>query len=405
MTTESTIVIIGAGQAGGWAAATLRQEGFGGRVILLGAEQHRPYERPPLSKAVLKGEVPPDSCHLHSESDFAAQQIDFRPGTVVDRIDLEARQVHPAGGEPIGYDRLILCTGGRARTLDLPGRDLPGVLTLRTFEDAAALGDHFRRAEPVVVIGGGWIGLEAAAVAREFGCPVTVLEAQERLCQRTVPPVLSDYLLGLHRRHGVDVRLGAAVTAIREAGERLCVRLADGTELPAGTVVVGVGLIPNDELAQQAGIVCERGVVVNTRCQTSDPQVFAAGDVAVTPNPWSAVPLRLESWQNAQEQGMAAARAALGRDITYAILPWFWSDQYDIRLQIHGVPRLHADMVIRGDSHSDDFSVLFVHGDQLIAAMGPGAARDLRTCKRIIERGITVDPAALADSARSLPKK
>lgn len=405
MTPESTIVIIGAGQAGGWAAATLRKEGFDGRVLLLGAESHRPYERPPLSKAVLKGEIAPESCHIHNEADFAAQQIDFRPDTVVERIDLAARQVHPTGGDPIGYDSLILCTGGRARTLAVPGNDLPGVLTLRTFEDAHALGEHFRRREPVVVIGGGWIGLEAAAVAREYDCPVTVVEAEDRLCRRSVPPVISDYLQRLHTDRGVDVRLGACVVSIDGTESELTVRLADDGTLTAGTVVMGVGLIPNDELAAEAGLVCDRGVVVDTACRTSDPHVFAAGDVTVSPNPWAAAPIRLESWQNAQDQAIVAAKSALGHDARHDILPWFWSDQYGIRLQIYGIPGNGHGQVTRGDSGSDDFAVLFTEGNRLTAAMGPGAARDLRACKRIIEKKIPVDASALADPAQPLPKK
>lgn len=405
MSTDHTIVIIGAGQAGGWAAATLRKEGFEGRVVLLGAERHRPYERPPLSKSVLKGEVAPDACHIHTAEGFAAQAVDFRPGTSVERLDLAARQVHTSNGDPIGYDRLILCTGGRARPLTIPGHDLPGVLTLRTVEESLALGDRFRTAQPVVVIGGGWIGLEAAAVAREYGCPVTVVEVQDRLCQRTVPPVISDYLRTLHTRHGVEVQLGVAVTEIAQSEAGLTVTLADGRTFPAGTVVVGVGLIPNVELAEAAGLACAGGVLVDASCQTSDPNVLAAGDVTVSPNPWAPAPIRLESWQNAQEQAIAAAKAALGQNVNYEVLPWFWSDQYDVRLQIYGVPVADDAQVIRGDLNSDEFSVLYLSGGTMRAAVGPGAARDLRTCKRIIEKGIVVDPLTLADPAEPLPKK
>lgn len=403
--TEGTVIVLGAGQAGGWAAAGLRSAGFTGRVVLIGDEAHRPYERPPLSKAVLAGEADAESCVIHPIETFEQLDLDFRPMVKGTKLDLAARTLDLDTGERLSYDRLILATGGRARPLPVPGADLPSVLSLRTVEDAAALGDRLRTGEPVVVIGGGWIGLEVAAVARGYGCEVTVVESADRLCVRTVPPELSDYLERLHTGHGVKVRLGDGVTAIESAGDALQVQLMDGTSLPARTVVVGVGLVPNDDLAATAGLNCDGGVVVDDRCRTSDPYVFAAGDVTVSPSRWAPAPRRLESWQNAQEQGLTAAKAALGLDVQHDILPWFWSDQYDVRLQIYGIPQIHHTMLLRGDPADEEFLVLFLDGDRMVSAMGPGAARDLRLCRRLIERGTPVDAAQLIDPAVPLPKR
>lgn len=401
----STVIVLGAGQAGAWAAASLRKEGFAGRVVMIGEEAHRPYERPPLSKAVLKGESTVEDCAIHPLDAFERQELDFRPAARASAIDLANRRVALDSGEQLDYDRLIITTGGRARTLPVPGGELPGVLVLRTLEDATALGHRLRTQHPVVVVGGGWIGLEAAAVAAGYGCPVTVVEVADRLCVRTVPAVISDYLHGLHSRHGVAVRLGVGVTAVAEGPGGLVLTLDDGSTLEAGTVIVGVGLIPNDDLAVAAGLKTDRGIVVDASTATSDPAVFAAGDVTVSPNSWAGHSIRLESWQNAQEQGIVAGRAALGLAVEHDLLPWFWSDQYDVRLQIYGMPQDHHTMVVRGSPTTDDFTVIYLEDDLVVAAIGPGAARDIRTCKRLIEKQIRVDAAAIADPAVPLPKK
>jgi 3-phenylpropionate/trans-cinnamate dioxygenase ferredoxin reductase subunit len=281
-----TIAIIGAGQAGGWAAHTLRAEGFQGRVVLIGDERHPPHERPPLSKAVLAGEAGHDSTSLHKPEAFAALALDWRPGASVTRIDRAAKRLELRGGEALAYDRLILCTGGRARALAVPGADSVPVRTLRTIDDALALAPRLGSGRAVVVVGGGWIGLEVAATARRLGADVVVVEAASRLCERTVPREISEHLLALHRSHGTRAMLGARIESLASTGDGgSVVRLVDGTELPCDTIVAGVGLIPNDELARDAGLECDGGVIVDQRCRTSDPDIFAAGDVAVAPNP------------------------------------------------------------------------------------------------------------------------
>lgn len=404
--THNQIVIIGAGQAGGWAATTLRKEGYTGGIVLIGDEPHMPYERPPLSKAVLKGEAEPEHTHLMPADKFAELDLDFRMGVRAIAIDRTHHQVELADGERIGYDKLILATGGDARALPVPGGDLPGVFTLRTLADAAALKPRLTPGAKVVVVGGGWIGLEVAATASQAGAEVVVVEAMPRLCQRSVPEVISDYLLRLHQGHGVDVRLGVGVDQIAAADDGgLRVELTDGSWLPADTVVAGIGLVPSTELAEAAGLELEGGVIVGMDTRTSDPLIFAAGDVAVAENPWAGRRIRLESWQNAQDQGIAAAKAALGQEVSHEPLPWFWSDQYDVNLQIYGITKPEHTEVVRGNPHEGDFLVFFLDGDKLVAAMGPNGGRDLRLTKRIIERGIGVDSAALADPEVALPKR
>jgi 3-phenylpropionate/trans-cinnamate dioxygenase ferredoxin reductase subunit len=393
-----TIVIVGAGQAGGWAAQTLRKEGFGGRIVLIGEERHPPHERPPLSKTVLAGDASHETTTLMKSEAFEALGLEWRPRACATRIDRAAKQVHLADGDAVAYDKLILCTGGRARTLPIPGADGPGVHTLRTIDDSLALAPVLKPGNSVVVIGGGWIGLEVAATARKKGADVTVVEAQSRLCERTVPREISEHLLVLHRSEGVRVVLGAGVTAIHSAsGDRRVVTLADGTKLDCDAVVVGVGLVPNDGLAREAGLACDGGVLVDSRCVTSDPDVLAAGDVAVVQNPWAGRRLRLESWQNAQDGGIAAARSALGLPVDYQPLPWFWSDQYGMNLQIYGMPEPSQRVVVRGTPGSESFVLFYLDGDVVRAALGPNAAKDLRFARRLIEQRRPVDPDRLAD--------
>ena len=400
-----TIVIVGTGQAGGWAAQTLRQEGFTGKVVLIGDEQHRPYERPPLSKAVLSGIAPAESTYLIKPEAFEKLGLDWRPGVRATSIDCEASQVRLSTDERITYDKLILCSGGRARTTNLPGADMHDLFTLRTIDDARALSEVLLPGKEIVVVGGGWIGLEVAATARSKGVEVTVVELMTRLCERTVPREISDYLSRLHTGHGVNLILGAGVAGFSRNDEgRPVVNLADGRNLVCDAVVVGIGMIPNDELAREAGITCDGGILVDEQCRTSDPQVLAAGDVAVFHCNWAGRQMRLESWQNAQEQGIAAARSALGHEVVHQPLPWFWSDQYDTNLQIYGVPDPFHRLVVRGDLKSDSFVLFYLEGDKVRSAMGPNAARDLRFARRLIETQKAVDPDRLADPAIAMSK-
>jgi 3-phenylpropionate/trans-cinnamate dioxygenase ferredoxin reductase subunit len=404
-TETTTIVIIGAGQAGGWAARTLREEGFEGRVVLIGDEAHPPYERPPLSKAVLAGEAAPQSVHLLDAAAMAGLSIEWLPGARVASLDRQGRRVMLADGGEIHYGKVILCTGGRARELDVPGADLPGVHTLRTIDDALRLGTVLQPDARVAVVGGGWIGLEVAATARQRGAAVTVIETMHRLCERSVPEALSAHLQALHTAQGVEVLLGAAVARFAPGPDgSLEVVLSDGRGIACDAAVVGIGLVPNDELARAAGLECDGGVLVDAQCRTSDPDILAAGDVAVARNSWAGRRLRLESWQNAQEQGIAAARSALGREVHYDPLPWFWSDQHGTNLQIYGIPSAAHQVVVRGDPAAGSFVFFYLDGDRLVAALGGNAARELRFARRLIEKRTPVRAQDLADPGVSLAK-
>jgi len=402
---DSTIIVAGAGQAGGWAARTLRKEGFGGRVVLVGDESHPPYERPPLSKAVLTGEKPIESTHLFGANDLADLALDWRGNVRITALQPEAKRVTLNGGETLRYDALIFCTGGRARELSVPGADLPGIYRLRTLDDALALRPLLQSGASLVVIGGGWIGLEVAATCRKMGGHATVVESARRLCERTVPPDVSAYLAELHASHGVPVLLGAEVTGFtRPAGGELAVTLRDGRELVCDAVVTGVGLIPNDDVARAAGIACDGGIIVDEQCRTSDPSIFAAGDVAAAHNAWAGRRLRLESWQNAQEQGICAAKAALGQAVQYRPLPWFWSDQHGVNLQIYGFPSASHAVVERRQSEGSSFIRFYLEGDCVKAAIGVDAARDLRFARRLIESQREVLMERLADTSVPLSR-
>lgn len=405
-TEDRTIAIVGAGQAGGWAAQTLRSEGFGGRIVLIGDEAHRPYERPPLSKSVLAGEALAETTSLQKPEAFDALNVDWRPRMSATRIDRASKQLHLSGGDVVGYDKLILCTGGRARRLRIPGSELPGIFTLRSIDDAAALGAALAPGKRLLVVGGGWIGLEVAATARRKGLDVTVVEAMHRLCERTVPPEISAYLLRLHASHGVRVELGTGIERLAQGANDagLLATLVDGRTLACDVVLAGIGLVANDELAREAGLQCEGGIVVDPQCRSCDPDILAAGDVAVWHCERAGRRMRLESWQNAQEQGIAAARSALGIEVSHQPLPWFWSDQYGINLQIFGMAAPEHRAVVRGDMQSDSFVVFFLDAGKVAAALGPNAARDLRFARRLIERGTNVDASQLADPQVPLSK-
>lgn len=391
------IVIIGAGQAGGWAATTLRDRGYAGRVVLLGDERHAPYERPPLSKAVLSGQAPEASTELFSAERLAALGIDFLPGVAATRLLCDDKRVETADGQSYAYDKLILCMGGRPIVPSLPGVPGPHVHVLRTRDDALRLRASLGAGKHIVVVGGGWIGLEVAATARQSGSRVTVLEQAARLCARSVQVGVSDYLARLHQAQGVDVRLGASLRAVHPQNDgRAMAELADGAGIVADAVVLGVGLQANDALARDAGIACDRGVLVDALCRTSAQDVYAAGDVAVHTHADAGGPVRLESWQNAQDQGTAAALSALGDSAPYAPTGAVWSEQYDAMVQIVGFPGRAASEVLRPQADARALlSVALDANRRIVAGVAVGAPRDLRQLRKWIAQGAVLDPALL----------
>lgn len=401
--TTLPIVIVGGGQAGGWAAKTLRDEGYGGPLVLIGDELHPPYERPPLSKSVLAGTAAHESTHLFKSQFFAGLALDWRAGRRAMALDRSAREVRLDDGTTVRYRQLLLCTGGHARVpdLDVPSGD--GLHVLRSLDDALALQARLVAGHRLLVVGGGWIGLEVAATARTKGMDVHVAEALDRPCARVLPPAIAARLVALHEAHGVTFSFRARIVRLdRVDGSRLRATFADGTHVDADTVVAGLGLVANDALARTAGLACANGILVDARCATADPAIFAAGDVAVASNRWAAAPLRLESWQNAQDQGIAAARAMLGHDVRYDPVPRFWSDQYDVNVQIVGLPDTGCEIVERTDPSGPRVLVLALRDGRVRAAIGFNAGRDMRAARGWVERAATVDRAKFVDPAVDL---
>ncbi|MDE2582930.1 MAG: FAD-dependent oxidoreductase [Rhodospirillales bacterium] len=400
---RETNVIVGAGQAGGWAAVTMRQAGFGGRIVLIGAEAHRPYERPPLSKSVLTAAVEPAVSWFHDPSRYLDLQIDLLLGTAAASIDVAARRVVLRDGREIAWDRLLLATGGRARPLAVPGGER--ALLLRTLEDARAIRARLDGARRVVCIGAGVIGLEIAASARARGAAVTVLEAADRPMGRSVSAEGAAFVAGLHRANGVDLRCGVAVAAIERQGDGSeVVACADGAAFPADLVVAGVGMERNLALAEAAGIATDRGVLVDEHTRTSAEGVFAAGDVAAFPHPLFGPRLRLESWRHAQNHGIAAGQAMAGAGKPYDDIPWFWTDQFGVNLQVAGLPALAARTVVRVDAPPAFVAVHLTADDRVVGVTAAGAPRDIRAGTALIRAGRTADAAQLADPAVPLQK-
>ena len=360
------VVVVGGGQAGFQVALWLRQKTFDGPITIVGEEPVLPYQRPPLSKEYLKGEVTEQQVLLRQEDFYASRNIDVRLDRRVTAIDRPHTSVTLADGSSLPYDSLVLATGARVRLLPVPGAELDGVRYIRTLADATALKPLIEAANNVVVIGGGFIGLECASVAATLGRNTTVLEAADRLMGRVVSPALSAYYLDLHRSHGVEVRLGAAVTELIGAGGHVTgVRCREAT-LPADLVVVGIGIVPNDALAADAGLACDRGIVVDSMLRTADPAIYAIGDCAAFPHPMARNLVRLESVQNAVDQGKTAADAIRGEAKPYTAVPWFWSDQYDAHLQIVGLCHPYDQSVTLGDMAAGSFSFLYFRDNVLI---------------------------------------
>lgn len=393
------VVVVGAGQAGCALVAKLRAEGFDGRITLIGAESVPPYQRPPLSKAYLLGEMELERLFLRPAAFYADHGIDLRLSATVERIDPAARTVTLTGGEVLAYDALALTTGSTPRRLPAAiGGTLPGVLVMRDLGDADRMAPELVAGRRVVIIGGGYIGLEAAAVCAKKGLDVTLVEAAPRILQRVAAPVTSDYFRALHHAHGVTIREGVGVDRIEGEGRVTGVLLADGTVLPADLVVVGVGITPNTALAEAAGLKVENGIWTDDHARTSDPHIWAAGDCASLT--FNGQRIRLESVGNAIDQAEVAALNILGRDVAYAPAPWFWSDQYDCHLQIAGLNLGHDAVHVRDDNGA--VSHWYYAGDRLIAVDAMSDSRAYMVGKRLIEAGKSPEPAVVADPATNL---
>ena len=399
MTPERTFAIAGAGLAGAKAAETLRAEGFDGRVLLIGAETERPYERPPLSKDYLRGEAERATIYVHDEGFYAANEIELRLGRSVGALDAGARELTLDDGERIRYDRLLLATGAEPRRLDVPGGELDGVRYLRSVTNSDALRERLDGAGSVVVVGGGWIGCEVAASARQRGLDVTLVEPQSVPLERVLGAELGAFYRDVHADHGVRVITGVGVAAFdgREAVER--VRLDDGRSLDCDLVVVGVGVRPRSGLAEAAGLAVDDGIVVDERLETSAPGVFAAGDVASARHPFYGRHVRVEHWATALHQGPAAARSMLGAAAPYDRLPYFFSDQYDVGMEYTGWALEWDRVVLRGDPASRELIAFWLAGERVVAGMNVNVWDVAEPIERLIRSRAAVDAGRLADPA------
>lgn len=396
------VVIIGAGHAGGSAAALLRASAFEGEIILLGEEPTPPYQRPPLSKAWLKGEADLDTLLLRPESYYTEQDIILRTGVRAVSIDRAARTVSFSDGGTETYDVLILATGSRGRRLPIPGADRPDLIELRTLADAERLKARLGPGRRLVIVGGGYVGLEAAASARALGCDVVVLERLDRVLKRVASEPLSAFFTERHRAAGVDIRVNANVAAFEDGG----VRLADGTLIAADIILAGVGALANDALAREAGLECDPagsgGVLVDETARTSDPAIYAIGDATLRPVAVHGRTLRLESVPNALEQARQAVHAITGRPQATPEVPWFWSDQYEVKLQIAGLPTEGDRMMVRGDPASGKFAVFHLSGDRVVCVEAVSAPPEFMAGKQLIQKRTPVDVAKLVDTAVSM---
>jgi 3-phenylpropionate/trans-cinnamate dioxygenase ferredoxin reductase component len=397
MTNNQTYVIVGASLAGAKAAESLRTEGFDGRLVLIGAERERPYERPPLSKDYLRGEAGREKIYVHDEGFYAERDIDLRLGRTAISLNTSASEVALDDGERLRYDRLLLTTGAEPRRLSIPGSELDGVVYLRTVEDSDALRGRLDRGGRVVVIGAGWIGAEVAASARQRGLEVTVLEPMAVPLERVLGTEVGAIYRDIHTGHGVQMLLGASVEAFEGTTSVQRVRTSDGRLLDCDFVVVGVGAQPRIELAAQAGIAVENGILVDEHLKTSAPGVFAAGDVANARHPFYGERIRVEHWANALNQGPVAARAMLGHPDVYDRLPYFFSDQYDVGMEYSGYATSWDRVVFRGDPTGAEFVAFWLREDRVVAGMNVNVWDVNEHVQALIRSRRPVDARALRD--------
>jgi 3-phenylpropionate/trans-cinnamate dioxygenase ferredoxin reductase component len=402
MPAQPVFVIAGGGLAGAKAAEALRERGFGGRVVLAAEEDIRPYERPPLSKEYLQGKADRETIFVHPPDWYGTHDVELLPGAAVTGIDRGRREVTLSGGERLAYGKLLLATGSSPRHLPLPGGDLDGVLYLRRVADSDRIREVFTSASRVLIIGAGWIGLEVAAAARLAGVEVTSLETSELPLLHVLGPRVAPVFADLHREHGVDLRLGVRVAEITGSGGKATgARLTDGSRIGADAVIVGIGAAPNTDLAQAAGLEVRNGVVTDASLRSSDPDIFAAGDIASAFHPLLGTHIRVEHWANALFQPETAAAAMLGQEAVYDRVPYFYTDQYDLSMEYAGYagPGGYDEVVFRGDVGQREFIAFWMSGGRVVAGMNVNIWDVTDTIQDLIRSGKPTDPTRLADLA------
>ena len=396
---QPAYVIVGASLAGAKAAETLREEGFDGPIVLIGEENDRPYERPPLSKGYLLGNDERESIFVHPEGWYAENHVELRLGATATSIDRPGRSVGLTGGGSVPYDKLLITTGASPRHLNLPGGDLDGVLYLRSVQDSERLADALKGGGSVVIAGAGWIGLETAAAARHYGCEVTVVEPERGALLRSVGPELGEVFADLHRSHGVTFRFGEGLSEITGSGRAAAAVTSTGTELPADVVIIGIGAVPNAAIAAEAGLEVDNGILTDEALRSSDPDIFAAGDAANSFNPLLGRRIRVEHWGNALTGGPAAARSMMGKDVSFDLVPYFYSDQYDLGMEAAGLPEpgSYDEIVYRGDKESLEFIAFWLSDGAVVAGMNVNVWDVNDDIQALIRAGTVVDRGHLAD--------
>jgi 3-phenylpropionate/trans-cinnamate dioxygenase ferredoxin reductase subunit len=411
MKSDETVVIVGAGQAGGELATRLRQQGSEARIVLVGDEVHLPYQRPPLSKGFLLGKIARAELHLKPQTTYERFSIELKLGTRVESLDRDAREVLLSEGSRLRYDKLVLATGGRARQLSFPGIDtarLDNVFAMRSIADVEAMQGQFVSGRHLVIIGGGYVGLEVAAAATQLGLRVTVVEAAPRILARVTGPEVSSFIEAIHRGHGVDFRQSAGVQGFdldesQRRVRRVKISQGGGEEgLEADLVLVGIGLIPNTELASRAGLAVDNGIVVDEYTWTSDPSILAIGDCANQPSSYTGTRLRLESVPNALEHARVAAATLMGKQEPSTATPWFWSEQYDLKLQMVGLSSGYERCVTRGSVERRTFSAFYLKENRILAADVIGRPADFMAAKKLVSGRTPVDAQRLADESVAL---
>ncbi|MBV8844778.1 MAG: FAD-dependent oxidoreductase [Bryobacterales bacterium] len=399
------VVIAGGGQAGFQTAFSLRAEGYQGPITLIGEEPYVPYQRPPLSKGFVLGTQTEDHVWLRPESYYSSRNIRILSSERVTAIETPEHRARLASGTAIPYDALVVATGASNRMLPIPGAQLDGVCYLRTLSEAIEIKQRLEQAQRVVVIGGGFIGLEIAASARTLGKTVTVLEALPRLMARVVAPIVSEFFFRVHTTRDVEVLLNSTVREIRGSGGRAGeVVLQDGASRPADLVIAGIGILPNTDLAQEAGLPVANGIYVDDFLTTADSRIYAIGDCAEYPNPFAGSRVRLESVQNAVEQAVCVAKAIAGKAAPYRATPWFWSDQFDLRLQMAGLPARHDRVVVRGHPEESKFSAFYFRNGELCAVDSVNRPADHLAARRLIGNGTALTPEQAADEGFQLKR-
>ena len=393
------MVIIGCGQAGGQAAASLRQEKYEGPITMIGQEPYIPYQRPPLSKQYLSGEQEKEKLSLRQESFYSEKEINLKLGTSVLSLDPEKRELQLENGETVTYDKLLVATGGRPRKLEVDGHTLKGIHYLRNIDDVDAIKTQMSTSQNLVIVGGGYIGLEVASVAIKRGLTVSVLEMESRILERVTTEEMSAFYHQLHTDEGVNILTSTQAKAFKGSETVESVVCGDH-EIPADLVIVGIGILPNTEMAEAAGLKTNNGLVVDEHCRTSNEHIFAAGDCTNHPNPILNRRLRLESVPNAMEQGRVAASNMLGGSKSYASMPWFWSDQYEHKLQMVGFSKDSDQSVVRGDMESKSFTVFYLKDDSIIAADSVNNPKEFMASKQLVGKKASIE--ALADTSIEL---